>query len=456
MKLTAKAVEPGHGRVAGEGAEDHGVLGQSRPVPGDSVEQMGVASDPPVRAELLEGEVVVDHPHHHRVFGRVRQPGDGCGEVGAKDGELRLAGGPDRHGQAVAEVRDHARFCGAGQGGAKLGDGHPVDPEFVRVLVREAGGLLGVFDDDDSHTTGVARRPNLLGKRVEEATHRRGAPDCSQRHNHVRHFVPRGGFDVGALAQLTAPQREPARLLEQIGSPPPHHIERVFHELGWKPKRLSQECAHGVPARDTPHRAPEPCVAGVLRVSQGEHGVGADADRPKAAEEGPKARLGVVGRHHRREVVVGARGGVHDVDRLEGAVGQRTKERRAGGGSRVEAEPPALEGLLLNRALQVPRLQVGVPIAHVGEEAPAPRSHHADEVVARLTDRGGREPRVEADGLEERREGRRRTVAVPPDASDGIVHDLGERLQTPRPAVVRQQQQVVEGHGHQVRGLQGG
>jgi hypothetical protein len=174
------------------------------------------------------------------------------------------------------------------------------------------------------------------------------------------------------------------------------------------------------------------------------------------AQKRPESRLGVVGAHHRREVVVGPRRRVHDVDGLERAVGQRPQQGRSTGCGRIEAEAPALEGLLLHRAVEVPGAQVGVPVAHVAQEPSALGVDHAHEVVAGLPHRRRREPRVEADRLEQGRERRRRAVAVAADPGDGLVHHLVERLEPPRPPVVREQQQVVERHRHEVRRLQPG
>jgi hypothetical protein len=82
--------------------------------------------------------------------------------------------------------------------------------------------------------------------------------------------------------------------------------------------------------------------------------------------------------------------------------------------------------------------------------------HDGHEVVAGLPHGRRSEPRVEADRLEQGREGRRRAVAVAADPGDGLVHDLVERLKAPGPPVVGEQQEVVERHRHEVRRLQRG
>ena len=77
-------------------------------------------------------------------------------------------------------------------------------------------------------------------------------------------------------------------------------------------------------------------------------------------------------------------------------------------------------------------------------------------MITRLPHRRRREPRFEAQRLEQRHERRRGPVAVPTDPGDRVIHHLVQGLEPPGPPVVGEEQQVVERHGHQVCSLEAG
>lgn len=79
----------------------------------------------------------------------------------------------------------------------------------------------------------------------------------------------------------------------------------------------------------------------------------------------------------------------------------------------MEAEPPTMESLLLDRPVEPPGTQVGVPIADVAQETLATDAANAHEVILRLLHGGGGEVGVEVQRPQQRGEWRGRPVAAP-------------------------------------------